>query len=89
MLNSLQTQKPGTSFQIAVFVEFFDESLSVFDHFVGLAFKGLKPLFLVIKKSGRGEVYSEPYQTSKMDCFTKMFTTKPLTIFAKHSILDV
>ena len=73
MLNSLQTQKPGTSFQIAVFVEFFDEffsfvnfidplsanitkwlntlkqfvdklptnCLSVFDHFVGLALKGL------------------------------------------------
>ena len=36
------------------------------------------------------ETYSEPYQTSKMDCFSKIVTDfKPLTVFGKRSVLDV
>ena len=37
--------------------EIADDCLSVFDHFVGLAFKRLKD----------SDVYSEPYQTSKLE----------------------
>ena len=34
--------------------------------------------------------YSEPYQTSKMECFAKIVNTfQALTIFAKGSILDI
>ena len=36
------------------------------------------------------EVYSEPFQTSKMEFFVKIVNgSKPLTIFVKYSILDV
>ena len=36
------------------------------------------------------EAYSEPCQTSKMGCFAKIVDgSKPLTIFAKRSILIV
>ena len=36
------------------------------------------------------EVYSEPYQRSKMDCFAKIVKVKMLIItFAKRSILDI
>ena len=35
------------------------------------------------------EEYSEPYQTSKMECFVETVNGENLpTIFAKHSILD-
>ena len=36
------------------------------------------------------ETHLEPSQTSKMERFAKIFNNlKPLTIFEKHSILDV
>lgn len=36
------------------------------------------------------EAYSEPYQRSKINCFAKIVNTKKLlTIFTKHSILNV
>ena len=36
------------------------------------------------------ELYSEPCQTTKMKLFEKLVSTrKSLTIFAKHSILDI
>ena len=36
------------------------------------------------------EAYSEPCQTSKMECFAKMLNyQKPLTIFTKRSVLGV
>ena len=54
--------------------------LSVFDHFVGLAFKGLKDW----------NIYSEPCQTSKLELFAKIVNgVQPLTIFAKIFIIDV
>ena len=35
-------------------------------------------------------MYSEPYQTSKMERFARVVNAfKPLTIFAERSILDV
>ena len=36
------------------------------------------------------EAYSEPCQTSKMDCFVKIVNSlNVLTFFLRHSILDV
>lgn len=36
------------------------------------------------------EAYAEPYQRYKMQCFAKIVNTKkPLTMFAKHYLLDV
>ena len=46
-------------------------SLSVFDHFVRLAFKGLKYLIKVIFEI-KPEVYSEPCQTSKSSLFSEV-----------------
>ena len=37
-------------------------------------------------KAAIAEVYSEPCQTSKMECFNSF---QVLNIFAKHSILDI
>ena len=42
--------------------------LSVYDDFVGLPLKRVKTNCIALWSS---DVYSDPYQTSKMDCFAK------------------
>ena len=56
--------------------------LNYVNFFVGLSF--------LLQQSPSPEVYSEPWQTSKMKRFSKIVNSyKLLTIFAKHSFLDV
>ena len=55
-----------------------DECLSVFDHFVGLTLKGLS------NKNALETLL--PFSTPLTHLVTIFF--QPLTIFAKHSILD-
>lgn len=47
--------------------------------------------FLIIQKSPEiSQTYSEPSQVSKMEIFTKTVNSiKPLSIFAKCTILDI
>ena len=52
-----------------------------------MPFEILNSIYIVVFKS---DAYSEPYQTSKMECFAKIVNgLKPLAIFAKISILDI
>ena len=47
-------------------------------------------LFLYLKECSKPKVYLEPSQTSKMELLVNIVNGwKPLTIFAKSSILDV
>ena len=56
-------------------------------------FERLIEVFIINKKNvtiSVPEVFSEPFQTSKIDGFAKIVNGfQPLTIFAKDCILDV
>ena len=56
-------------------------------HLDEMRYLGLYEMFLTEYYPKNSEAYSEPCQTSKMERFLKIFNG--LTIFAKHSILDI
>ena len=56
-------------------------------HFLCCYFKTFSSILEFSARDGNPEAYLKPFQTSKTVCFAKI--VKPLTIFAKRSMLDV
>ena len=56
-------------------------------HFLCCYFKTFSSILEFSARYGNPEAYLKPFQTSKTVCFAKI--VKPLTIFAKRSMLDV